>query len=104
PLRRRISMLCIDAAPNATLALELADRSGGVARFLTSAPEEEDISTALDDVLAEWARPVLAGARLEANRDRLEAAGSHALPVGGSAVELGGLPAGRRVWGAGRVP
>src|SRR5207249_10890101 len=31
PLRRRISVLCIDAAPNATLALELADRSGGVA-------------------------------------------------------------------------
>ena len=52
--RRRISVLCIDAAPNSLLATELAERGGGVARFLTSAPLEEDISTALDQVLSDW--------------------------------------------------
>src|SRR5205085_8734219 len=40
--RRRINVLCIDAAPNAFLAGELAERGGGVSRFLTSAPDEED--------------------------------------------------------------
>ena len=58
--RRRISVLCIDAAPNSFLALELAERGGGVAQFLTSSPEEKDISTALDEVLADWAEPALA--------------------------------------------
>ena len=50
--RRRISVICIDAAPNAFLAQELAERGGGVAKFLTSDPEQEDITTALDEVLA----------------------------------------------------
>ena len=105
--RRRISVLCIDAAPNALLATDLAERGGGVARFLTSSPEEEDITTALDDVLADWAEPVLAGARLEVNRPRVEAAGREVLGVaatGWSAIDLGELPAGRAIWVAGRVP
>ncbi|MGH2370393.1 MAG: VIT domain-containing protein, partial [Chloroflexota bacterium] len=68
PDRRRISVLCIDAAPNSFLARELAERGGGVARFLTSAPEEEDITTALDGVLQDWAQPVLAGMRLDVDR------------------------------------
>ena len=66
--RRRISVLCIDAAPNSYLAQELAERGGGVARFLTSDPEQGDIATALDEVLADWAEPVLAGLRLEVDR------------------------------------
>ena len=36
--RRRISVLCIDAAPNSFLASQLAERGGGVAKFLTSSP------------------------------------------------------------------
>lgn len=59
--RRRINVLCIDAAPNSFLVRELAEQGGGVAKFLTSAPEEEDITTALDEILADWAEPVLAG-------------------------------------------
>ena len=105
--RRRISLLCVDAAPNALLANDLAERGGGVARFLTSAPDEEDITTALDEVLADWAEPVLGGLRLEVNRLRVEAAGRGALDpgeAGWSAVDLGDLPAGRPVWVAGRVP
>jgi Ca-activated chloride channel family protein len=107
PDRRRISLLCLDAAPNALLAHDLAERGGGVARFLTSAPDEEDITTALDEVLADWAEPVLSGLRLEVNRPGVEAAGRGAIDAGEagwSAVDLGDLPAGRPVWVAGRVP
>lgn len=104
--RRRISVLCIDAAPNAFLATELAERGGGVSRFLTSAPEEEDIATALDEVLADWAAPTLAGLRLEVDRTGAETSNgaARAGEPGWSAIDLGDLPAGRAVWVAGRVP
>lgn len=105
--RRRISVLCIDAAPNSLLATELAEQGGGVARFMTSQPDEEDITTALDEVLADWAEPVLIGMRLEVNRPQVEVAGRELLDSkesGWSAIDLGDLPAGRPVWVAGRVP
>jgi len=106
PERRRISVICIDAAPNALLAEQLAERGGGLARFLTSAPEEDDITTALDAVLAEWAAPVWTGLRLEVQRPTVESArGGPAAPAAGgwSAIDLGDLPAGRPRWVAGRV-
>lgn len=105
--RRRISVLCIDAAPNSHLAMELAERGGGVAKFLTSDPAEEDISTALDEVLADWAEPLLPNLRLEINRVVAQAPGRetrNASEAGWSAIDLGDLPAGRAVWVAGRVP
>jgi Ca-activated chloride channel family protein len=103
--RRRISVLCIDAAPNAFLATELATRGGGVARFLTSAPDAGDVTTALDEVLLDWAQPVLAGLQLEIDRGRVEAAGRQVRERDGTAaVDLGDLPAGRTLWVAGRVP
>jgi Ca-activated chloride channel family protein len=105
--RRRISVLCIDAAPNAFLASQLAERGGGVARFLTSAPEEEDITTALDEVLSDWGEPVLTGLRLEVNSLGVEASGRDLLPgaqPAGSAIDLGDLPAGRPIWVCGRAP
>ena len=107
PNRRRVSVLCIDAAPNAALASELAERGGGVSRFLTSSPDEDDVTTALDEVLADWSAPVLTGLTLEVNRVRAEATGrTVALVVPGpaSAVDIGDLPAGRPVWVVGRVP
>ena len=106
--RRRVSVLCIDAAPNATLAAELAARGGGVSGFLTSDPAEDDVTTALDEVLADWTAPVAAGLALEVNRPGAEAAGRDAVLIAGeatgSAIDLGDLPAGRPVWAAGRVP
>jgi len=103
--RRRISALCIDAAPNAFLASELAERGGGVARFLTSRPEEEDISTALDEVMADWAAPLYAGVRLAVNRPALETGGQVVLSSdAGRAADLGDMPAGRPRWIAGRIP
>lgn len=104
--RRRVSVLCIDAAPNAALATELAERGGGVSRFLTSDPAENDITTALDEVLADWAAPLFAGLTLEVNWPGAEVAGrSVALLTPGlaSGVDLGDLPAGRAVWVVGRV-
>lgn len=107
PDRRRVSVLCIDSAPNEALASELALRGGGVARFLTSNPDEDDVTTALDDVLADWSAPVLTGLTLEVNHAGAEAAGrttALVVPGPGSAVDVGDLPAGRPVWVIGRVP
>ena len=106
PDRRRISVLCIDAAPNAFLANELAERGGGVAHFLTSAPAEEDITTALDAVLEDFAQPVLANLRLNVNRPGAQASGRNVVPgqdAQHSAIDLGDMPRGRAVWVAGRV-
>jgi Ca-activated chloride channel family protein len=105
--RRRISVLCIDAAPNSHLAMELAERGGGVAKFLTSDPEQEDISTALDEALADWAEPVFTGLRLEVNSPVAQATGREvraASEPGWSGIDLGDLPAGRAVWVMGRAP
>jgi Ca-activated chloride channel family protein len=107
PDRRRVSVLCIDAAPNAALATELAERGGGVSRFLTSDPNEDDVTTALDEVLADWAAPDVAGLTLEVDRTGVEAVGrtvSLRAPGPWSAIDLGDPPAGRPTWVAGRVP
>jgi len=105
--RRRISVLCIDAAPNSFLASELAQRGGGLARFLTSSPDELDITTALDEVLKDWAQPVLADLRLELNTPQVESASRDVLGTVDDArrlIDLGDLPRGRALWVAGRVP
>lgn len=107
PNRRRISVLCIDAAPNSALASELAERGGGVSRFLTSSPDDDDVTTALDEVLADWSAPVLTGLTLEVNRAGAEATGrgvALVVPGPASAVDVGDLPAGRPVWVLGRAP
>ncbi|MCB0130334.1 MAG: VWA domain-containing protein [Caldilineaceae bacterium] len=100
---RRISVLCIDAAPNSFLVHELAERGGGVAKFLTSAPTEEDITTALDTVLTTWSGPVLADLRLVVNRPHLAAGGRHLAAEsqradGWAAIDFGDLPAGSSRW------
>jgi Ca-activated chloride channel family protein len=105
--RRRLSVICIDAAPNALLANELAERGGGVSRFLTSEPAQEDITTALDSLLEDWSAPVLTGLRLAVNRPKAEAvdrAVESQPQQGGSWIDIGDLPSGRAVWVAGRVP
>jgi Ca-activated chloride channel family protein len=102
---RRVSVLCIDAAPNDALVNEMVRRSGGIARFLTSDPHEEDITTALDGVLATWAEPMLAGLRLAVDRPALTGARRQApAPDGWSALDAGDLPAGQAVWLAARAP
>jgi Ca-activated chloride channel family protein len=105
--RRRISVLCIDAAPNSFLASELAQRGGGLARFLTSSPDELDITTALDEVLKDWAQPVLADLRLGVERQGLQSGSREVVSDGEgkwSYIDLGDLPRGRALWVVGRVP
>lgn len=108
PDRRRISVLCIDAAPNAFLANELAARGGGVSRFLTSDPAQADIVTALDDLLLEWSRPLLADLQLHVNRADVMVGGQHSVIKQGtgeeSVIDLGDLAAGRAQWVVGRLP
>jgi Ca-activated chloride channel family protein len=107
PDRRRVSVLCIDSAPNSFLATRLAERGGGVSRFLTSAPQEGDITTALDELLADWSEPILTGLKLEVNRSGVEAAGRQVgftAEAAWSAIDLGDMPAGRPVWCVGRIP
>jgi len=103
--RRRISVLCIDSAPNAGLASDLAERGGGFSRFLTSDPEAEDISTALDGFLADFAAPVLVGARLVFNRAHALGTVSVGKPVdsGAVALDLGDLPTGCARWVTARL-
>lgn len=107
PDRRRVSVLCIDSAPNSAMASQLAERGGGVARFLTSNPDEDDVTTALDEVLADWSAPVLTGLTLEVNRASPQATGrmvSLLAPGPASGIDIGDLPAGRPVWVVGRTP
>ena len=104
--RRRVDVLCIDAAPNDGLANQLAERGGGLARFLTSDPAENDIASALDELLADWAAPILRNLALEINAPDVQAAGRRVTfdqARQASLVDLGDLPAGRAVWVAGRV-
>lgn len=104
--RRRISVVCIDSAPNEPLAVGLAEKGGGEAVFLTSDPEESDITTALEEVLEGMARPLLQGLALCAKDGRVrDAAGvKRTVSVGGrEGIDLGDLPAGRPVWVAGWV-
>jgi Ca-activated chloride channel family protein len=105
--KRRISVLCIDAAPNSFLASELAELGGGVSRFLTSSPDELDITTALDEVLKGWAQPVLADLRLEVDRRDVQSGSGQVTRADQgdrTFIDLGDLPRGRALWVAGRAP
>ncbi|KAF5042804.1 Vault protein inter-alpha-trypsin domain protein [anaerobic digester metagenome] len=55
---RRCSVICIDSAPNSHLAREMARASHGVARFLTSDPDEKDIASSLDEIMEIFASPL----------------------------------------------
>lgn len=105
--RRRISVLCIDAAPNDFLVQELAERGGGMARFLTSDPQQEDITTALDEVLLAWSEPLLVNLQLTVNRPQVSVSGRQLSRVDRdqrSFIDLGDLPAGQAQWVVGRLP
>jgi Ca-activated chloride channel family protein len=109
--RRRVSVLCIDAAPNAHLTNQLATAGGGMARYLTSQPDggreaPGDVEDALRAILAGWSQPVAVGLALSVNREGLEVSDGRRLSQGAgwSAVDLGDLTMGRSLWIAGRVP
>ncbi len=108
---RKISILCIDAAPNDYLAREIARKGKGIARFLTSSPEETDITTALEEVLEEWGSPVLTETALKIHLEKGEGA-NLTLPQGSripfakkqvASLLLGDLPQKRARWVVGRI-
>ncbi|WP_321508194.1 VIT and VWA domain-containing protein [uncultured Methanoregula sp.] len=103
---RRISLLCIDAAPNSNLVHQVAERGGGIAKFLSSSPQEEDITSALDEVLQLWDAPVVVGLTLAVNRDNLlvDRRKVKKAPDGKCHIDLGDLPSGRSTWVVVRAP
>ncbi len=97
---RRCNILCIDSAPNSYFARQVAERGGGIAKFLTSSPQEEDITSALDEILSFWDSPVAVGLGLTVNRsgllvDQRKVRKSH---NGRSVIDLGDLPSGKSQW------
>jgi Ca-activated chloride channel homolog len=103
PARRRISMLCIDAAPNSWLVHEIVSNGGGHASFLTSDPDEGDITSALDDIMRIWGRPVESGLSLTINRSEIWTMGRPVQDFStGSGqfgtIEIGDVPAGMPIW------
>ncbi len=102
PQGRSVSILCIDAAPNDYLAQEIARKGGGIARFLTSAPEETDITTAIEEVLDEWSAPLFTEATLEVTSPEGEALQIQTPWGDGKATEkglfMGDLPWKRPRW------
>jgi Ca-activated chloride channel family protein len=102
--RRRISILCIDAAPNSFLASQIAEKGGGVARFLTSSPEEGDISTALDAILESWEQPVFANCRLAVSGTGVEAVEHSFVGYDNRGyIDLGDITAKRANWVSGQT-
>lgn len=102
--RRHISILCIDAAPNSFLAMQLAEHGGGIAKFLTSNPDEGDISTALDAIMEDWQQPVYTDMRLRIPHLHVSVPGrKNSLIRKFQFVDLGGLTAGRTVWVCGKL-
>ena len=104
--RRRISILCVDSSPNAALARQLAEAGGGSDRYVTSNPEGGDITTALDEIVDTWARPIATGLRLEVRTDAVYATSRRSTKAsidGWRALDLGDLPAGRPLWASGEA-
>ncbi len=109
PDGRRINILCIDAAPNSYLVNQMVEHGGGVAKFLTSSPNEMDITTALDEILTIWGEPVLVNLRLTVNRPGIEPAGNRLVDFDGDrdgqpVIDAGDLVSGQSRWIAGRTP
>lgn len=105
--RRRISVLCIDASPNETLAHDLAEAGGGSDWYLTSNPEGEDITTAIRAIVDQWARPVATNLKLLVSGGPVVATSrpvTESHETGWSALDLGDLPAATPVWVFGEVP
>lgn len=69
---RTVSVICIDAAPNTPLVSELVRVGKGIARFLTSDPSEQDITTALSSALISWKQPYKQSLSVIFNRNQVE--------------------------------
>jgi Ca-activated chloride channel family protein len=103
PDGRRVSVISIDSAPRSAFVRSLVESGGGEAAFLTSDPNEEDITSALDRVLDTWARPLAIDVALTVETGAVSVQARHAAGVTRSRFVLGDLPAGRGLWVSGAV-
>jgi len=106
PDRRRISVVCIDTAPNTYLAGEIARLSGGNARFVSTRGNVSDLHGSLEEILFSWQQPVYLNARLHVNRDWIEAHSRISMESddGSASVDIGDVTAGMPIFVAGRMP
>lgn len=88
---RSLSVVCIDASPNTPLVRELVRVGKGIARFLTSDPSEQDITTALQSALNAWKQPYIRNPTFTVNRKQAESGDS--VHENGS-IHLNSLPHG----------
>ncbi len=106
--RRRISVICIDAAPNSQLVDSLAEAGGGESKYLNGNPAsaECDISSTLDNILTQWEDPIATNLVLKINRPGVQSVGkmNRELDNRYSQIDIGDLPAERPLWVCGRVP
>jgi len=90
----RISVLCIDSAPNAPLAIALAERGGGECWFLTSSAEGEEITDGIDRVVGLFGVPLVGDLAL-CVPGAGGALGRRCRSIEGEVIiEVGALPAG----------
>jgi len=102
PSSRRVSVISIDTAPHAHLALELARIGGGVAKFLTSS---EEVDSVLKELLASWQPPVLSNAVLTIDRPGIEVNDYRVLSKSGKEmVDVGDLRPETPVFLCSRIP
>lgn len=106
PDRRRISVVCIDTAPNTYLAREIARLSGGNARFVSNRGNVSDLHGSLEEILFSWQQPVYLNARLHVNRDWIEAVSriNRESDDGSASVDIGDVIGGMPIFVAGRMP
>lgn len=105
PDRRRVSVICIDSAPNTMLVEQMTDAAGGESKILSSAPGNSDICSALNNILSRWEEPVLTDLILDIDREGAQTSKVKCdFKDGHSFIDIGDLPAGKAVWVSGRVP
>ena len=104
--RRRVSVVCIDTAPNSYLVTEIARLGGGIARFISTGEDATDIREFLKNLLISWQQPVYVNARLHVNRPWVEAfeRTGHQSGNNSSSIDAGDIRAGSPVFIAGRIP
>ena len=100
----RVSVLCIDAAPNSFLANDLAERGGGSVYYLTSDPGEKALALVLDEIMEEWKSPVLSNLCLEITANGIQTNRNYNIRNQGDCeiIEIGDLVSGRSKWVVGR--
>ncbi len=96
----RVSVVSIDSAPNEPLTRMMAEKGRGSCSFLSSNPDEVDITTSLDEIFKDFSRPFATGVSLTSSCPLRDAEGIRTAAKG--TLDLGELISGRARWICGR--